>query len=86
MREKEGADETFEDFGSGAEKGDGTVGGAEVEGFTRFGYGDDEGVLPDGGEIGVGEREVEEGAEEGDAFGAQLPKVEIGKTVRTDGR
>ena len=39
--EEERTDETFEDFGGGTEERNGTVRGREVEGFTRFGDGDD---------------------------------------------
>ena len=62
------------------------IGGAKVKGFAGFGDGDNEGTFPDGGEVGVGDGEVEEGAEEGDAFGAQLPEMKVRQAVGTGGR
>ena len=85
MRKEEGADETLEDLGGGAEQRDGAVRGADAEGFSWFGDGDDEGSLPDGGEVGVREGEVEEGGEERDAFASQLAEMKICQTVGADG-
>ena len=68
--EKKRTKETLKDFGGGAEEGDRAVRGAKIKGFTRFGYGQDEGMFPDCREVSMRDREVEETGEEGDSFGA----------------
>ena len=70
--EKEGAYKLFKDFRGGAEEGDRAIGRAEVRGFIGFKDGENEGMLPDRGELGLGKREVEEGGEEGQAVGTEM--------------
>ena len=48
-REEQGANKAIKDFRGGAKEGDRAVRGAKVEGFTRFGHREDEGVFPDSG-------------------------------------
>ena len=84
-RDKVGENETLEDFGGGTEERDGTVGCGEVGGFSGFGDGDDGGALPDGRELGVGNREVEEGGEVGESAGTEMLEVEHRDTIWPDG-
>ena len=67
VREEEGADEFFEEFGSGAEEGDGAVGRARVRGFIGFEDREDNGLFPDSGEVCRLEGKVVERGEVGDS-------------------
>ena len=46
MREEEAADESLEDFRSGAEEGDGAIRRAKINGFVRFKDREDKGMFP----------------------------------------
>ena len=81
-----GANKTLQELRGGAEEGDGAVGGTHLGGFSRFKDREDEGLLPDGREIGRGKGEVEEVSEEGETKGAKMFKVEVGEGVRAYGR
>ena len=63
------ADEAFKDFRGWAKKRDRAVRGAEIKGFTGFRDREDEGVFPEGGEVGMGDREVKEMGKVGNSFG-----------------
>ena len=86
VREKERADETFEDFRGWAKEGNGTVRGAEMGRFTWFKDGKDKGMFPDSGKVSVGNRKVEEGGKIGDSKGAKVFEVEVSEAVRTKRR
>ena len=68
-----------------AEKGDWTVGGTERGGLTRLGDGDEGSGLPDGGDGGAGEGEVESCGEIVDAGRAQVAKVKDIELIWTHG-
>ena len=83
---KEREETSLEDLGGRREEGDRAVGGAHLGGFARFKDREDEGLLPDGREIGRGKGEVEEVSEKGETKGAKMFKVEVGEGVRAYGR
>ena len=58
-----GEDESLEDFDGGREEGNWPIGRALAVGFAGFGNGDDDGLSPDGGDVGLGQGQVEEEAE-----------------------
>ena len=86
VRKNEGADKAFKKFRGRAEEGDRAVGGAHLGGVSRFKDREDEGLLPDGREIGRGKGEVKEVSEERETKGAKMFKVEVGEGVRAYGR
>ena len=79
-----GEEEALEDFREGAEEGDGTVGGGEVGGFVGLQDREDVGCLPDGGDMGVGNGEVEGGGDEGEGSGTKVFKVSVRHSVRAN--
>ena len=60
-----GANEAFKEFGGRAEEGNRAVRGGEVGGFSRFGDGEDKGMLPDSREVSGVEGKIKKGGEEG---------------------
>ena len=51
--------ESLKDFDCRAKEGDWVVGGGKVGGFARFEEGNDGGLFPNGGVVGMGNGEVE---------------------------
>lgn len=77
--------EPLKDFDCRAKEGDWAVGGGKGRGFARFEEGDDGGFFPNGGDVGVGNGEVEKGGEEGDAIWTKVFEVQDVEIVRTSG-
>ena len=63
-------DQTFEDFGVRTKKGDGTVRGTKVGGFTGFKDREDMGDFPNSGKVRVVYGEIKESGKEGDSLRA----------------
>ena len=60
-------------------KRNGAIGGAQRGWFACYEYGNDDCLLPDGGDVCPGQGQVKEGAEVGNACGTQVFKVEDGQ-------